>query len=59
MNRLLKLAPVGLVRVSKQNPDGTSFVMLQGVSRIRARSIVQESPYRILETEALSTINSC
>jgi len=51
-----EVGTIGLVRVSKQNPDGTSFVMLQGVSRIRARSIVQESPYRILETEALSTI---
>jgi Lon protease-like protein len=30
--------------------------MLQGVSRVRVRSIVQESPYRILETEALNTI---
>ena len=51
-----EVGTVGLVRVSKQNPDGTSFVMLQGVSRIRARSIVQESPYRILETEAFNTI---
>ena len=51
-----EVGTVGLVRVSKQNPDGTSFVMLQGVSRIRARSIVQEFPYRILETEAFNTI---
>ena len=27
-----EVATIGLVRVSKKNPDGTSFVMLQGVS---------------------------
>lgn len=51
-----EIATVGLVRVSKQNTDGTSFVMLQGVSRIRIRSIVQESPYRLLDTETFETI---
>ena len=52
-----EVATVGLVRVSKENPDGTSFVMLQGVSRIRIKSIVQESPYRLLQAEVVSTIS--
>ncbi|MAE54277.1 MAG: hypothetical protein CMI20_09275 [Opitutae bacterium] len=51
-----EVATIGLVRVSKKNPDGTSFVMLQGVSRIRIRSIIQESPYRVLDAEAFDTI---
>ena len=51
-----EVATAGLVRVSKKNSDGTSFVMLQGVSRVRIRSIVQESPYRILETVTFDTI---
>ena len=51
-----EVATVGLVRVSKRNPDGTSFVMLQGVSRVRVRTIIQESPYRIVSAEVFETI---
>lgn len=51
-----EVATIGLIRVSKENTDGTSFVMLQGVSRIRIKSIIQEYPYRILSAEAFETI---
>ena len=51
-----EVATAGLVRVSKENDDGTSFVMLQGLSRIRIRSIDDEGPYRILKVEPLETI---
>ena len=51
-----EVATAGLVRVSKENEDGTSFVMLQGLSRVRIRSIDDEGPYRILKVETLETI---
>ena len=50
------VATAGLIRVSKVNPDGTSFVLLQGLSRLRILSIPQEIPYRILEVEPLDTV---
>jgi Lon protease-like protein len=50
------VATAGLIRVSKVNPDGTSFVLLQGLTRLRILSIPQEIPYRILEVEPLDTI---
>ena len=50
------VATAGLIRVSKENPDGTSFVLLQGLSRVRIVSIHQEIPYRILEVEPVETI---
>ena len=50
------VATAGLIRVSKENPDGTSFVLLQGLSRVRIMSIPQEIPYRILEVEPVETI---
>ena len=50
------VATAGLIRVSKENPDGTSFVLIQGLSRVRIVSIPQEIPYRILEVEPIETI---
>ena len=50
------MATAGLIRVSKENPDGTSFVLLQGLSRVRIVSIPQEIPYRIQEVEPVETI---
>ena len=51
-----EVATAGLIRVSKENEDGTSFVMLQGLSRVRIRSIDDEGSYRILNVEPLETI---
>lgn len=51
-----EVATAGLIRVSKENEDGTSFVMLQGLARVRIRSIDDEGPYRILNVEPLETI---
>ena len=33
------VATAGLIRVAKENPDGTSFVLLQGLSRVKNVSI--------------------
>ncbi len=50
------VASVGLIRVCRKNPDGTAFLLLQGVSRIRVREVVQESPYRMVAAEPLETV---
>ena len=37
------------------HPDGTSHLILQGLSRVKLRSFVQEQPFRIAELCELST----
>ena len=49
------IATVGYIRVSKKNPDGTSFLLLQGIERVRICSISSEDPYRIIEVEPIET----
>ena len=50
------VATAGLIRVSKENADGTSFVLLQGLSRVKIVSIDQEIPFRIINIEPIDTI---
>lgn len=50
------VATAGLVRVSKKHDDGTSFVLLQGIKRVKIRGISQELPYRIIESEEMDSI---
>lgn len=45
--RPCKLAGLGLIRVSVANADGTSNLVLQGVSRVRLGRAVQTKPYRV------------
>ncbi len=40
------IAGVGVVRACKQNPDGTSNLILQGLARVEFESFVREEPYR-------------
>ncbi|MBG31365.1 MAG: hypothetical protein CMI31_15420 [Opitutae bacterium] len=49
-------ASAGMVRICRKNDDGTSNLVLQGISRIRVLSIVSEEPYRMVKIEKLSTI---
>ena len=51
-----EVATAGLVRVSKTNSDGTSLVMLQGLSRLRIESIDSEDPYRVLNVHPFETL---
>jgi len=51
-----EVATVGLVRLSKKQKDGTSFVILQGLQRMRIRGIVQEHPYRVIKVELMESI---
>lgn len=40
------IAGVGIVRACKQNPDGTSNLILQGLARVHFDEILTEEPYR-------------
>jgi Lon protease-like protein len=41
------IAGLGLVRVAVDNPDGTSHLILQGITRVKLASAVRYKPYRI------------
>ena len=40
------VAGVGVVRACKQNPDGTSNLILQGLARVHFENFICEEPYR-------------
>jgi Lon protease-like protein len=40
------IAGLGIIRACKQNPDGSSNLILQGLARIQFDSITTEEPYR-------------
>lgn len=42
----LPLAGLGLVRASVRNPDGTSNLVLQGLTRVRLGKVTRYKPYR-------------
>jgi Lon protease-like protein len=50
---LQPIAGAGLVRACIRNPDGTSNLILQGVSRVRFTGWDQTEPYRIARIEPL------
>jgi Lon protease-like protein len=35
-------------------PDGTSHLILQGLARVRFRGVLQDSPFRVVEIQALA-----
>ena len=51
------MGSLGMVRTSQDNPDGTSNVLLQGLTRFTVSKIVEEEPYRIVEIEPISTVH--
>ena len=50
-----EVATVGLVRVSKKHEDGTSFVLPQGLERVKINAIVREEPYRLIQVKPWPT----
>jgi len=50
-----EVGTVGLVRVSKKHEDGTSFVLLQGLERVKINAIVREEPYRLIQVKPWPT----
>jgi Lon protease-like protein len=53
-----RVAGVGLIRACVDKPDGSSNLILQGVSRVRFTDFVQEKPYFVGRIEVLNTEES-
>jgi len=53
--QILPVTSAGLIRASKKQEDGTSHVMLYGVTRVRFTGWVQEEPFRIAKIEPIGT----
>jgi Lon protease-like protein len=52
------IAGVGLIRACVDKPDGSSNLILQGVSRVRFTDFVQEKPFYVGRIEVLETEES-
>lgn len=48
------IAGLGLVRACVEREDGTSHLVLQGISRVRLGGVVQDDPFRIAEILSLA-----
>ena len=53
-----RIAGVGLIRACVDKADGTSNLILQGVSRVRFTDFTQEKPFYVGKIEILSTEES-
>lgn len=51
----LAVAGLGLVRVSVRHNDGTSHLILQGITRVELEETVRYKPYRVNRIKPLST----
>src|SRR5690349_5005222 len=49
------IAGLGLVRVCVENPDGTSHLILQGITRVELKQAVRYKPYRVHRIHPLQT----
>lgn len=50
-----RIATAGMVRACNLNGDGTSNLLLQGISRVECTEVVQEEPYRIVRIQTLQS----
>lgn len=50
-----RVATVGIVRACQGNDNGTSNLLLQGLTRVRIISIAQAEPYRRIQVQALAS----
>ena len=48
-------AAVGLIRACHENEDGTSNLVLQGLTRVRIKRVMFEEPYRVAKIEVLES----
>lgn len=55
--KLHKVATVGLIRMSAQNADGSSMLVLEGTERVLVESVTQERPYPKIKISPLPTTN--
>lgn len=49
------VAGLGLVRVCVDNPDGTSHLILQGISRVALTRTIRHKPFRVSRIRVLQT----
>ncbi len=49
------VAGLGIIRVAVGNKDGTSNIILQGITRVRICSVTRSKPYPIVHIEPLET----
>lgn len=52
---LHEIASVGIVRASRKSADGTSDLILEGITRVRVTGIIREAPYRVIAIEPLAS----
>ncbi|MBU6400241.1 MAG: LON peptidase substrate-binding domain-containing protein [Verrucomicrobia bacterium] len=52
------VAGLGLIRVSVAKRDGTSYVILQGLSRVQLETAVRYKPYRVQRIAPLAEVNA-
>jgi Lon protease-like protein len=50
-----RIATVGIVRACQKNENGTSNLLLQGLSRVEIQSVVREEPYRKIKVRTLAS----
>jgi Lon protease-like protein len=50
------VAGLGLIRVAVSKPDHTSYLILQGLARVRLKQVVRYQPYRVQRIEPLPEI---
>jgi ATP-dependent Lon protease len=50
-----RIATAGIVRACNLNDDGTSNLLLQGITRVKCLGIVSEEPYRRIRIQALTS----
>jgi Lon protease-like protein len=50
-----RVATVGVVRACQDADNGTSNLLLHGISRVQVQEIVREQPYRLIRVRALSS----
>ena len=51
----LPVAGMGLIRVAVSHPDGTSHLILQGLTRVELEDMVRVKPYRLALVRPLAT----
>jgi ATP-dependent Lon protease len=56
---LLPITTAAIIRACRKQDDGTSHLMLYGVSRIRFTGWLQSRPFRIAAIEAFPTVCNC
>ena len=51
------IASIGIIRACVDNPDGSSNLVLQGLTRVRLVEFIQDEPYPIAKIEILRSDN--